>query len=240
VTSEISPLARQIQTNMAAVKLRIAQAATAAGRHPSEISVVAVTKTHPLETIRAAIEAGILELGENYAQEFEIKHNALQTESSLRWHFIGNLQSNKASIVTGHCSLLHTIDRQKIASVVSRLACERGVVQDVLIQARLGDEDSKSGAILSDIPYLRDYISNLPGMRLRGLMAVAPLCEANGQPAEARKYFDDIKILFDTINIQKCDILSIGMSGDYLDAIAAGSTMIRIGSAIFGARASSN
>ncbi|HEY3328763.1 MAG TPA: YggS family pyridoxal phosphate-dependent enzyme [Capsulimonadaceae bacterium] len=225
-----------IRSRAAEVNDRIAAAARSVGRDPSSITLVAVTKTHPLETVVAAAAAGLTEFGENYAQEAASKIVEFGTEKAVRWHFIGNLQSNKASLVTGNCALIHTIDRPKIASVISKLAVERGVVQDVLVQARLGDEPTKSGADLADVPALCDFVASQPGLRLRGLMGIAPLTESHGNIFEESRYFDNLKKVFDCIIVEYCDILSMGMSGDYEKAIASGSTLVRIGSALFGAR----
>lgn len=232
----VEPLIARIRTNLSIVEARIARAAADAGRDPAGITLVGVTKMQPLDVIRAGITCGIADLAENYAQEFEVKYEALDAQPPPRWHFIGTLQSNKAALVTGRCALIQTIDRKKIAEVIARLAGERGIIQDVLVQAHLGEEESKSGASLAEVPKLCEIVANLPGLRLRGLMGVAPLAERDGEPAQARKYFDLLKEVFDTLHGEKCDILSMGMSGDYLDAIASGSTMVRIGSALFGAR----
>lgn len=215
---------------------KIAIAAAGSGRDPKDISLVAVTKMHPVETVRAAIIAGLCDFGENYAQEFDSKRRDLGEIPCASWHFIGHLQSNKASLVVGRASLIQSVDREKIARALGREATEQGIVQDVLIQVRLGDEESKSGVPVALAPALRDAILREPGLRLRGFMGIAPLLEADGQISRPRKYFDALKEVFESLRVEYCDILSIGMSDDYEEAIAAGSTMLRIGSALFGRR----
>jgi pyridoxal phosphate enzyme (YggS family) len=238
LTDEFSARLEEIATNVSAVRRRIDAACVAAGRTPSEVTLVAVTKTQSAETVRAAVAAGLTDFGENYVQEAVAKMDGV--EDSVRWHFIGNLQSNKAHLVVGRASLIQSVDRPRIATALGRLAAERGIVQDVLIQVHLGTEETKSGCAPADLASLVDLVTSESGLRLRGLMGIAPLTELDGKISEPIRYFHHLRTLGDSLNSEYCDILSMGMSGDYEAAIAAGSTMVRVGSALFGVRPPKN
>ena len=224
-----------IQHNLQQVRQRIAAAAARCGRAPEEITLLAVSKTKPASAIEEAAAAGQIAFGENYVQEGVEKVQALAAHSQLEWHFIGPLQSNKSRLVAENFAWCHTLDRQRIAQ---RLNDQRPATLpplNVLIQVNISDENSKSGIMLDAVSGLAQQIAVLPQLRLRGLMAI-PAAESDyarqlavcQQMAEAfrqlQQHYPDI------------DTLSLGMSDDMEAAIAAGSTMVRIGTAIFGAR----
>jgi len=215
--------------------MRIAGAAVAAGRDPAGVRLLAVSKTWPAESVREAAAAGQRAFGENYVQEGVAKVEAL-ADLGLEWHFIGPLQSNKTRLVANRFAWVHSIDRLKIAE---RLAEQRDVhlpPLDVCIQVNVSGEASKSGVAPADLPELARAVASLPRLRLRGLMAIP---EPTPDVALQRARFASLRMLRDELNAAGLglDTLSMGMSDDLEAAIAEGSTMVRVGSAIFGARA---
>ncbi|MFC0226459.1 YggS family pyridoxal phosphate-dependent enzyme [Serratia aquatilis] len=227
-----------IQQSLQNVRSRIDAAAQGCERIPQEVTLLAVSKTKPVEAIAEAIAAGQRAFGENYVQEGvdKIQYFAQQPEGyDLEWHFIGPLQSNKSKLVAEHFSWCHTIDRQRIAQ---RLSDQRPVGMpplNVLIQINISDEQSKSGIVLSELPALAAAVAALPNVTLRGLMAIpAPEEDYQQQLAVFRQMHDAFLALKQ--RYPQVDTLSMGMTDDMAAAIAAGSTMVRIGTAIFGAR----
>ena len=215
--------------------MRIARAAVAAGRDPAGVRLLAVSKTWPAESVREAAAAGQRAFGENYVQEGVAKVEAL-ADLGLEWHFIGPLQSNKTRLVANRFAWVHSIDRLKIAE---RLAEQRDVhlpPLDVCIQVNVSGEASKSGVAPADLPELARAVASLPRLRLRGLMAIP---EPTPDVALQRARFASLRLLRDELNAAGLglDTLSMGMSDDLEAAIAEGSTMVRVGTAIFGARA---
>jgi pyridoxal phosphate enzyme (YggS family) len=215
--------------------MRIAGAAVAAGRDPAGVRLLAVSKTWPAESVREAAAAGQRAFGENYVQEGVAKVEAL-ADLGLEWHFIGPLQSNKTRLVANRFAWVHSIDRLKIAE---RLAEQRDVhlpPLDVCIQVNVSGEASKSGVAPADLPELARAVASLPRLRLRGLMAIP---EPTPDVALQRARFASLRMLRDELNAAGLglDTLSMGMSDDLEAAIAEGSTMVRVGTAIFGARA---
>lgn len=215
--------------------MRIAGAAVAAGRDPAEVRLLAVSKTWPAESVREAAAAGQRAFGENYVQEGVAKVEAL-ADLGLEWHFIGPLQSNKTRLVANRFAWVHSIDRLKIAE---RLAEQRDVhlpPLDVCIQVNVSGEASKSGVAPADLPELARAVASLPRLRLRGLMAIP---EPTPDVALQRARFASLRMLRDELNAAGLglDTLSMGMSDDLEAAIAEGSTMVRVGTAIFGSRA---
>ncbi|XTZ39090.1 YggS family pyridoxal phosphate-dependent enzyme [Salmonella enterica] len=226
-----------IAHNLAYVRDKISAAATSCGRAPEEVTLLAVSKTKPASAVAEAIDAGQFAFGENYVQEGidKIRHFQASGISGLQWHFIGPLQSNKSRLVAEHFDWCHTIDRLRIAS---RLSDQRPTTLpplNVLIQINISDEQSKAGIALSELDVLAAQIVELPGICLRGLMAIpAPKTDYQRQFAVARQMavaFEALKARYPSV-----DTLSLGMTDDMAAAIAAGSTMVRIGTAIFGAR----
>ncbi|QDK17881.1 YggS family pyridoxal phosphate-dependent enzyme [Leclercia adecarboxylata] len=226
-----------IAHNLAQVRDKISAAATVCGRSSEEVTLLAVSKTKPASAIAEAIDAGQRMFGENYVQEGveKIRHFREKGTADLQWHFIGPLQSNKSRLVAEHFDWCHTVDRLRIASRLSEQRPAEMPPLNVLIQINISDENSKSGIALEELEQLADQVAMLPGLRLRGLMAIpAPESDYDRQFAVARQMavaFEALKTRFPTV-----DTLSLGMTDDMAAAIAAGSTMVRIGTAIFGAR----
>ncbi|ELN9422081.1 YggS family pyridoxal phosphate-dependent enzyme [Enterobacter ludwigii] len=226
-----------IAHNLAQVRDKISASATRCGRASEEITLLAVSKTKPASAIADAIEAGQHAFGENYVQEGvdKIRFFQEQGKTDLQWHFIGPLQSNKSRLVAEHFDWCHTIDRLRIASRLNDQRPEALPPLNVLIQVNISDENSKSGIALEELDALAADVAALPRLTLRGLMAIpAPESSYERQFAVAQQMavaFEALKARYETV-----DTLSLGMSDDMEAAIAAGSTMVRIGTAIFGAR----
>ncbi|HCH0657956.1 TPA: YggS family pyridoxal phosphate-dependent enzyme [Enterobacter asburiae] len=226
-----------IAHNLAQVRDKISAAATRCSRASEEITLLAVSKTKPASAIAEAIDAGQRAFGENYVQEGvdKIRYFQEQGNTSLQWHFIGPLQSNKSRLVAEHFDWCHTIDRLRIAARLNDQRPAEMPALNVLIQVNISDENSKSGIALSELEALAADVAALPRLTLRGLMAIpAPESSYERQFAVAQQMavaFEALKARYNTV-----DTLSLGMSDDMEAAIAAGSTMVRIGTAIFGAR----
>lgn len=225
-----------IAENLQQVRERIASSAALCERSPEEVTLLAVSKTKPAGAIEEAIAAGQLAFGENYVQEGVEKVAAFAAhQPPLVWHFIGPLQSNKSRLVAENFDWCHTLDRLKIAQRLNEQRPENLSPLQVLIQVNISDEQSKSGITLDEIPELADAIAAMPRLTLRGLMAI-PAAES-----EYSRQLDVFRQLTEAFNRLKLshpeiDTLSMGMTDDMPAAIAAGSTMVRIGTAIFGAR----
>lgn len=234
----------QVTTKLMMVRQRLELAALAAKREPEDIQLLAVSKTFPAIAVEEAMHAGQTAFGENYVQEGVDKIQQLsKLRPWLEWHFIGPLQSNKTRDVAEHFDWVHSIDRLKIAE---RLSSQRGEFSNlgplqVCVQINVSEEDSKSGIPLEEVDALCDAISKLPNLVLRGLMAIpAPSDDVNQQRqsfAAVRECFVGIKAKHSNdVGYDFFDTLSMGMSDDLEAAVAEGSTMVRIGSAIFGKR----
>lgn len=226
-----------IAHNLAQVRDKISAAATRCGRASEEVSLLAVSKTKPASAIAEAIDAGQRAFGENYVQEGvdKIRYFQQTGKANLQWHFIGPLQSNKSRLVAEHFDWCHTVDRLRIATRLSDQRPAEIAPLNILIQINISDENSKSGITLAELDALAEQVAVLPGLTLRGLMAIpAPEISYDRQFAVAQQMavaFEALKARYTTV-----DTLSLGMSDDMEAAIAAGSTMVRIGTAIFGAR----
>ena len=223
----------QIAQNLEAVRSRINTASHKAGRDPAAVRLVAVSKTVPLERIKAAMAAGQRLFGENYLQEARGKIATLNAEVS--WHFIGHLQSNKAKGAVELFELIHGVDRLKLAYALEAAAASIGTLQKILLQINLAGETSKSGASPEAAAELLREIILLPHLRVLGLMTMPPFLE----PEAVRPYFRALRELRDHLQDfsgQPLPELSMGMSGDYEVAIEAGATLVRVGTAIFGSR----
>lgn len=224
-------------TALKEIHQRINDAAVACGRAPESVKLVAVSKTVPAEQIRPAVEAGVSILGENYIQEAGEKIEQL-SELNVSWHFIGHLQSNKAKYAVRWFDLIHTVDSAKLAKEISKQAAKHDKVQKILIQVNVGMEASKAGIPKKEaIPLVRE-ISGLENIAVKGLMTIPPFFDA---PEQVRPYFKALAVLKDKIadeNILNVfmEELSMGMSGDFETAVCEGATLVRIGTAIFGAR----
>jgi PLP dependent protein len=218
------------------VRARIAAAASACGREPQSITLIAVSKLHPAAAVREAYAAGQRDFGENYVQELLQKAEALADLPELRWHLIGHLQRNKAKQVAGIVTLVHTVDSLELAAELAkrRAAVAPGRTLPVLIEVSIAGEAQKHGAAPAELTALCEGIAALPQLELRGLMCVPPFTE---DPAGARPHFDALARLRDSNGgALRLPELSMGMTHDLEHAVAAGATLVRVGTAIFGAR----
>ncbi len=225
-----------IRANLEAVHGRISQAASKAGRAEEDVLLVAVSKTRTPEEINTAIDAGVTDIGENKVQEIMDKYEAVKP---VKWHMIGHLQTNKVKYIIDKVCLIHSVDSLKLAKEINKRAASHGIVMDILVQINPADEESKFGVSLSDTKELiMEILENCENIRIRGLMSVAPAVE---DPEDVRGYFEEVKAQYDEfskIEHERIDFkyLSMGMSHDFEVAIEAGSNLVRVGSAIFGAR----
>jgi len=221
-----------IAENIEAIRLAIAGVCPEGG-----ITLVAASKMNDAARVREAIAAGVDACGENKVQEF-LEKDALGAYEGAPKHFIGHLQRNKVNKIVGRVDLIQSVDSEELLRLIHRRAQALGIVQDILIEISIAGEEQKSGIAPDQLPGLLEYASQLPGLRVRGLMCVPPIQENSG---ENRLYFAQMKQLFVDNSGKKydnvfMDFLSMGMTDDYLDAIREGANMVRIGSAIFGAR----
>jgi pyridoxal phosphate enzyme (YggS family) len=213
------------------VQARVAAACARAGRSPSAVTVVAVSKLQPTAAVVEAAAAGVTDFGENYAQELLRKQGEV---AAVRWHFIGKLQRNKAKLVVGRTCLIHAVDSLELAREIDRRAAALGQVQEVLLAVNLGGEDSKSGVAGDEVANLLEQARGLAHLRVKGLMTMPPPVS---DPEASRPHFRALAGLRDRLAaIAPLPILSMGMSGDFEVAIAEGATHVRVGTAIFGAR----
>jgi pyridoxal phosphate enzyme (YggS family) len=226
-----------IKNNLQGIIARIDKAATACGRDPESVQLVAVSKTVPSERVREAIEAGVTILGENYVQEAREKIGALDS-CPVSWHFIGHLQSNKAKFVVKFFDLIHSVDSLKLATELDKQAKKLNKVQQILVQVNIAREATKSGLPEQEIPQLIKEISCLENLAIKGLMTMPPYFNA---PQRVQPFFKALRKLRDQIKKLQLptvalDELSMGMTGDFEVAIQEGATLVRIGTAIFGER----
>lgn len=224
-----------ISQNLSQISQHIQQFSQQAKCPENSVKLLAVSKTKPVEAIQEAIDAGQRAFGENYVQEGVEKVQFFTNRSDLEWHFIGNLQSNKTRVVAEHFDWVQTIDRLKIAQRLSEQRPANLPPLNVLIQVNISDEDSKSGIQPSEIFTLASEIAQLPNLRLRGLMAIP---KPENKPEQQKIALAQMQTLFQQLQSQfdGIDTLSMGMSDDMQAAIECGSTMVRIGTAIFGTR----
>ena len=215
-----------IATSLRGVRERIDRACDRARRDPASVTLVAVSKVQPVEAIREALEAGQRDFGENYAQEFREKADAIGAQ--VEWHFLGALQTNKVKMVVGRIALLHTCDRPSLAQELNKRAASLGVVQRVLVEVNLAREPQKGGIAPAELPSFVAALRNLPSLRCEGLMCIPPADE------DAKQHFRRLRELRDELG--GLPELSMGMSADYEAAIEEGATIVRVGTAIFGAR----
>jgi PLP dependent protein len=217
-----------ILENVQGVKARIARAARAAGRDPESVTLLAVSKTHPAARVAEAQAAGLNAFGENYVQEAVRK---MQSLPDVEWHLIGALQSNKSRLAAERFDWVQTLDRVKIANRLSEQRPAQLPPLNVLIEVNISGEASKSGVPVKEVTALAAEVAKLPRLRLRGLMAIPAPGGAAGDFARMKELYERVRAQFGF------DTLSMGMSADMEQAIAAGATMVRIGTAIFGERA---
>ena len=225
-----------ISANFAQVRERIASACAAAGREVADVELLAVSKFHPADAVREALAVGQIAFGESRVQELVVKAEELQGESAVQWHLIGSLQTNKVRdlVRIPSLALVHSVDRHKLANALHREFAANDRQLDVLLQGNATDEDQKHGCLPGDVRALLEHVQmQCPSLTVRGLMAMGPL------HGDARPVFDSVAALRDDLRDASglaLDTLSLGMSGDLEQAIAAGSTMVRVGTALFGAR----
>ena len=226
-----------IAENVARIRAELTKAAIAAGRNPNEIKLCAATKMNDANAVRQAIRAGVDCCGENRVQELTAKlaENAYE---GAPVHFIGHQQTNKVKQVVGKVDLIQSVDSERLLREINKEAAKQGIIQDILLEVNIGEEASNSGFQADEIPSIMEKIEELTNVCVKGLMAIPPISQKDG---ENLKFFQKMFQLY--VDIQnkindnvKVDCLSMGMSGDFQDAIACGSTMIRIGTAIFGER----
>lgn len=226
-----------IAENLKIIRDNIAETCIKAGRNPDEVTLLGVTKTVPPERINAAIEAGLGLIGENRVQEYLEKRAEIYIER-VKTHLIGHLQTNKVSKIVGKVDMIESIDSIKVAKAVSDASIRRGLVTDVLVQVNIGMEATKYGVPEDELELLLYTAAGFEGIKIRGLMAIPPIydTEREKRAVFSRMYKLFIDILGKNIDNVSMDILSMGMSADYREAILEGSTVVRIGSAIFGSR----
>lgn len=230
-------MAEGIKDNLARVRAQVAQAAAAAGRRPDDVTLIAVSKTFDAETVGQAVAAGARDLGENRVQEAAAKVGLVKAEG-LRWHLIGHLQSNKARLAVRTFDVIHTVDSLEMAGRLDRVCSEEGRRLDVLVQVDLGREATKTGAVETEVAAIVDSLDAARHLSLKGLMTLPPLFD---DPEQVRPFFRRLREIRDELNRRRATErqlteLSMGMSHDFEVAIEEGATMVRVGTAIFGAR----
>ncbi|MCB0365709.1 MAG: YggS family pyridoxal phosphate-dependent enzyme [Bdellovibrionales bacterium] len=229
-----------IANNWQKIQEQIHEAAQAAGRNPTEVRVVGVAKKQPVDSVEAAVQAGLRIVGENYAQEFLRKRESLE-HLPITWHFVGHLQSNKARHIVGSVDLIHSVDRVSLVRKIGELAAGRGSVQDILIEVNVDSELTKNGINEADGPALIGSIQQIPGIRLCGLMGMPSLEQS---PEESSRSFARLRELRDRwrSELSSGDVghhlneLSMGTTHDFGYAIREGATLVRLGTLLFGPR----
>ncbi len=221
-----------ISENLHTVGQRMEAAARKAGQGPREITLVAVTKTRSVAEIKEAVACGVTDIGENYVQEAELKYG--EVGDAAKWHMIGHLQRNKARHAVEFFSLIHGVDSEKLAREIGRRAEAIGRTVDVLVEVRISHEATKLGVESDQALPLVEQISEVSGIRVCGLMGMAPFVD---DPEQTRPCFSNLKMLWDKLPREQRLYLSMGMTQDFEIAIEEGANMVRIGTAIFGPRA---
>jgi hypothetical protein len=229
----------EVAGNLDAVRRRVEGACRRAGRSSDEVALVCVTKMVEPRLIRAAYEAGARVFGENYGQDLRDKARALSDLPDVRWHFIGGLQRNKVKYAVGRAHLIHSVDSPELVEEIDRRAAAMGITQEVLVQLNLAEEETKSGVSGAEVGRLLSSFAGHPHCRCTGLMALPPFFD---EPLRARPFFARLReIREEQARIARPGVmlqhLSMGMSGDYEVAVEEGATLVRVGTAIFGARA---
>ena len=225
-----------LKENLANVEKNIEQACKNAGRSRDEVTLIAVSKTKPVEMLQEIYDENIRDFGENKVQELCSKME--QLPSDIRWHMIGHLQRNKVKYIVGKVELIHSVDTYRLAEEINIQAKKQNVIVPILVEVNIAHEESKFGISAEDAILLVEEISKLENIRIKGLMTIAPYVE---NPEDNRLYFRKIKQLSVDITNKNIDnvfmeVLSMGMTGDYMVAIEEGATMVRVGTGIFGER----
>ena len=228
-------LTDRFDLNYAEIKQNIATAAIKSGRKFEDIMILAATKTVDADFINYAIEQGITYVGENRVQEFLSKDDAVS--KNVHRHFIGHLQTNKVKDIVGKVELIQSVHSLKLAREIGKVSLKNGIITDILVEVNIGGEESKSGFAATEVVDAIDQMQQIDGIRVKGLMTIPPICD---KKEDSRKYFDEMYKLFIEIRDKKLynniEILSMGMSDDYDLAVECGANMVRIGTALFGAR----
>lgn len=223
--------------NYKAIKTRVEEAAVKAGRNPGDVRLMAVTKTVESVYINRVLDLGADLIGENRVQEYLGKKDELHLDG-VKKHLIGHLQTNKVKQIVGEVDMIESVDSVKLAKEISKVSSNKGIVTDVLVEVNVGREESKSGVYMEQLEQLLAEIAQMDGIKVRGLMTIPPICDSEKEVSE---YFSAMYQSFIDIRDKKLDninmdILSMGMSGDFEAAVANGSNIVRVGSAIFGER----
>ena len=218
------------------VEKRIQAACDRAGRKREEVTLIAVSKTKPVETLQEAYDLGVRIFGENKVQELTEKYEALPKD--IHWHMIGHLQTNKVKYIIDKAELIHSVDSLKLAETIEKEAAKHDLIADILVEVNVAEEESKFGMKMEEVIPFVEKVSAFPHVRVRGLMTIAPFVE---DPEENRSIFADLHKLYIDIKKKNHDndtvsVLSMGMTNDYEVAIEEGATMVRVGTGIFGAR----
>lgn len=222
--------------NVKEVQKNIEDACKRAGRDPKEVELIAVSKTKPAYQLLEVYDTGIRAFGENYVQELTNKIEVLPKD--IRWHMIGHLQRNKVKYIVGKVALIHSVDSLRLAEEISKEAAKKNICADILLEVNVAQEENKFGLTLENTIEAVEKIAKLPNIHIKGLMTSAPYVE---NPEENRKHFRQLRQLSVDINDKNIDnvcmdFLSMGMTNDYIVAVEEGATMVRVGTAIFGAR----
>lgn len=225
-----------IKENLKIVEENIEAACKRAGRNRDEVTLIAVSKTKPVEMLREAIEYGMVDFGENKVQEMCDKIDVIPEK--LNWHMIGHLQRNKVKYIVDKSYLIHSVDSLRLAEQINAEAQKKNVVCDILLEVNIANEESKFGLSSEEVPELLAKIKTMKNVRVKGLMTIAPFVD---NPEDNREHFRNLHKLFIDMREQTSDnismeVLSMGMTGDYEVAIEEGATMVRVGTGIFGAR----
>ena len=225
-----------VTENLKKVEKKIESACTRAGRDRNDVTLIAVSKTKPVEMMREAMQCGIVTFGENKVQEIADKYD--QMPSDVKWHMIGHLQRNKVKYIIDKVAMIHSVDSLRLAETIEKEAAKKDICMPILIEVNVAEEESKFGIHKEETLSLIRQIAALPHIQILGLMTIAPFVE---NPEDNRTYFRQIRQLSVDIDAQnidnvRMDILSMGMTGDYMVAIEEGATMVRVGTGIFGER----
>lgn len=229
-------LKEKLSSNLGRVEANVVSSCKKVGRDPSEVTLIAVSKTKPVEMLQDVYDCGIRAFGENYVQELVDKIEVMPKD--IEWHMIGHLQRNKVKYIVGKVKMIHSVDTIKLAEEISRLSVKNNCTTEILLEVNVAKEENKFGFTVEEAPEAVMEISKLPNIVVRGLMTSAPYVE---DPEENRKHFSQLRQLCVDINDKNIDninmdMLSMGMTNDYEVAVEEGATMVRVGTAIFGER----
>jgi len=225
-----------IEENLKQVIKNIEEACRRVGRNPKDVTLIAVSKTKPIEMLQQVYDCGIREFGENYVQEMTDKIEHMPKD--IKWHMIGHLQRNKVKYIIDKVAMIHSVDSLKLAQEISKEAVKKKILADILVEVNVGLEDSKFGILPEDVENTIQKMAKLPSLRIRGLMTSAPFVENSEDNRWIFKKLSQLCIDIKEKNIDNStmDVLSMGMTNDYIVAVEEGATMVRVGTAIFGAR----